>query len=313
MTHKKILEVLDKFNIDHSILDNYQEPWRFYHNIDHISSMVEEGLSMGIMEDELILAIIFHDIIYDPKTSNNEERSEALFNKFIYNPEISSAILDTKTHIPSNSLSRKLIDLDLSVLNGSFDKFQSFEDKIFKEYQFVDFKIYREKRIEILKKLGVREDLLSYVRNRKPKIGVYPGSFNPFHMGHFNILEKAENIFDKIIIARGTNPEKTVSFRENLPSMIEYRQIESYEGLLTDFIKSLEYEVTVIRGLRNSTDLQSEMTQYRFLDELMPGIKMVSIFCDIEYEHISSSSLRSLSKYPNGFPLVEKYTGKSGI
>lgn len=313
MTHPKILEVLDKFNINHSILDNYQEPWRFYHNIDHIFSMIEEGLSMGIIEDELLLAIIFHDIIYDPKSDKNEERSEALFNNFIYNPKISAAILDTKTHKPSNDLSKKLIELDLSVLNGSFEKFQTFEDKIFKEYQFVDFRIYKEKRVEILKNLGVREDLLSYVRNRKPKIGVYPGSFNPFHLGHFNILEKAEDIFDKVIIARGINPEKVGSYRENLPSMINYRQIESYEGLLTDFIKSLEYDVTVIRGLRNSTDLQSEMTQYRFLDELMPGIKMVSVFCDVEYEHISSSSIRALSKYTNGVHLVEKYTGKSRI
>ena len=59
-------------------------------------------------------------------------------------------------------------------------------------------------------------------------------------------------------------------------------------------------DVTLIRGLRNSTDLQYELTQYRFLQELKPDIKVVSIFCDKEYEHISSSAIRNLSKYGKG-------------
>lgn len=136
----------------------------------------------------------------------------------------------------------------------------------------------------------------------KENIGLYPGSFNPFHLGHYNILQKAESIFDRVVIAYGQNKEKMEDgyVLPTPPEKIKNREIRLYSGLLTDFIYSLPYEITVIRGLRNSTDLQYELTQYRFLQEMMPKIKVVSIFCDKEYEHISSSAIRMLQKYGKG-------------
>jgi pantetheine-phosphate adenylyltransferase len=129
------------------------------------------------------------------------------------------------------------------------------------------------------------------------KIGLYVGSFNPFHKGHYNILEKSEKIFDKVIIGRGINTEKN-NETYALPSIVSDREIINYSGLLTDFIKTLPYEnITVIRGLRNSVDLQYEMNQYRYLQDLMPEIQMVSVFCDKEFEHISSSGIRTLTKF----------------
>lgn len=133
------------------------------------------------------------------------------------------------------------------------------------------------------------------------RIGVYPGSFNPFHRGHYNILKKAEKIFDKVILAKGINPEKEASHYQ-IPNIVLVQfNLISYDGLLTDCIKKVKSDigdnVTVIRGLRNSVDLQYEMNQYRYLQDLMPDIQMVSIFCDKEYEHISSSGIRLLSKY----------------
>ena len=133
-------------------------------------------------------------------------------------------------------------------------------------------------------------------------IALYPGSFNPFHKGHYDILLKAEKIFNIVVVARGVNPDKQKSEFE-LPELItsSFPVIE-YNGLLTncieDYKKRADFDnITVIRGLRNSTDLQYEMTQYRYLQDLMPEIQVVSIFCNKEYEHISSSGIRSLSKY----------------
>ena len=52
-----------------------------------------------------------------------------------------------------------------------------------------------------------------------------------------------------------------------------------------------------MRGLRNSTDFQYEQNQYRYIQELKPDIKIINIFCDKEFEHISSSGIRTLEKY----------------
>ncbi len=125
---------------------------------------------------------------------------------------------------------------------------------------------------------------------------MFAGSFNPFHKGHYNVLLKAEKIFDKVIIAFGDNPDKETR-KWPIPQKISNRQFENYSGLLTDFIDSLGYEVTVIRGLRNSTDFQYEQNQYRYIQELKPDIKIVNIFCDKEFEHISSSGIRTLEKF----------------
>jgi len=130
---------------------------------------------------------------------------------------------------------------------------------------------------------------------KNEKIAIYPGSFNPFHRGHYNILTKAEAIFDKVIIARGLGAGKEPSDFK-IPKVLVGKPIIEYEGLLTDLIKTLPHDdVTIIRGLRNATDLQYEITQYRFLQEFMPNIQMVSIFCDKEFEHISSSAIRYLA------------------
>lgn len=291
-----IENVLNKFNIPVTELERYNEPHRFYHTLEHINSMIYDALKQNVLTDELLLAIIFHDIIYDPKKSDNEEKSAELFYSYVNNDIVKKAILDTKTHNPSTELSKKLCELDLSILYSNYEKFVDFENKIFKEYQFVDYKIYKEKRLEILSGLNVNLDWLNYIKYRQPRIGVYAGSFNPFHKGHYDILQKSEQIFDKVIIARGVNNSKNNKLFD-LPFAIQNRQIEFYDGLLTDFIDNLGYDVTLIRGLRSSSDLLYEQTQYRFLQDLKPDIKCVLLLCDKEYEHISSSAIRSLEMY----------------
>lgn len=137
------------------------------------------------------------------------------------------------------------------------------------------------------------------------KVGVYAGSFNPFHLGHYNILEKAEKIFDKVIIVRAFNPLKKNEIVP-LPTQLNTRPVMEHDGLLTDLIKTIPFDnITLIRGLRNSVDLQHELNQYRYFQDLMPEIQVVSIFCDKEFEHISSSGIRALKHF--GDEHVEKY------
>ena len=307
ITDKK--DCLLKLGLDKDILNHYLEPHRFYHTIEHLDDVWTQLETKGFGEsDALLLATVFHDIIYDPRSATNEEDSARYFNEVFagnqaLKEEVRGIILDTKTHQPKGELSNIFSEADLNILNQSFDKLLKYEQQIFKEFQFVDYSVYREKRVEVLKTLQQNvnnpalEYLIDYVTFRKPRIAVYPGSFDPFHKGHYNILQKAEQLFDKVIIARGVNPGKEKASRD-LPEVLKYRQTATYDGLLTDLTDSLGYDITLIRGLRNGSDLQYELNQYRYLQQLSDkNISLIAIFCDMEFEHISSTGIRQLEKY----------------
>ena len=298
---------LQKLDFSDSVLNRYEEPHRFYHTTNHLLDVVEQLSKMDGFDDELFLAAVYHDAVYDPQANDNEEKSADLFLAEAKSTNLSKVqkdaiyqlIIDTKTHKASSDKSKLLIKADLNILEQPLDKLIAYEHQIFKEYQFVDYKIYLPKRIEVLTSLNVNGKLnvlIDYVTYRKPLIGIFCGSFNPFHKGHYNVLQKAEKIFDKVIISFGKNPDKKERTWE-IPKLIKNRQLAEYSGLLTDHVESFGYDLIVIRGLRNSTDFQYEQNQYRYIQELMPQIKIINIFCDKEFEHISSSGIRTLEKY----------------
>ncbi len=308
MTISDIQHRLGRLQFNPEIINLYDEPHRFYHTLQHIQEVLKSLNDADLLKhDELFLTAIFHDIVYHPKSRTNEEDSADLFMKKAKDSSLTSEqkqhikqlILDTKTHKPTVKLSEEFIAADLAIFNAPFGKLLNYETQIFKEFQSVDFLEYKPKRIEVLKKYnhqGKLDHLIDYVNSTHPHIGVFAGSFNPFHKGHYNVLQKGEKLFDKVIIAFGKNPDKTQRTWE-IPKTIYNRQLTEYNGLLTDFIDTLGYEVTVLRGLRNSTDFQYEQNQYRYIQELKPDIKIVNIFCDKEFEHISSSGIRTLEKY----------------
>lgn len=295
-TENFIKNKCENLSIPVSELERYNEPHRFYHNFEHICSMVENANKFGILTDDLFLSIVFHDIVYNPKRNDNEEESVNVLRKYISNENVEKAILETKTHNPSFELSKYLSHLDLEILKTDFKGFVEFEKNIFKEYQFVDYSVYKTERVKVLETLKVESSKIDYVNNRAVKIAVYPGSFNPFHKGHYDILKKAENVFDKVIIARGKNPDKQNELAD-LPTALEFHQVDNYEGLLTDYVSSKEYDLSIIRGLRNESDFSFEKTQYRFLKDLKPNVNVFFILSEPELEHISSSAIRQLYKF----------------
>lgn len=137
---------------------------------------------------------------------------------------------------------------------------------------------------------------------------IYPGSFNPWHEGHEDVLEKALQVFDRVIIAHGNNPEKPQTTGpfvkdEHALSKKHAHRIEFYrfDKLLVDAIKN--YEKTgipigaVIRGLRNGHDLQYEMNQQYWNEDLGLKIPIVYFITDRSLSHISSSAIRSIEKF----------------
>jgi pantetheine-phosphate adenylyltransferase len=140
-------------------------------------------------------------------------------------------------------------------------------------------------------------------------LAIYAGSFNPFHIGHLNIVEKAEKIFGEgnVLIAIGVNPEKSNS-GDSLSRALEIsdkikRPVEVYTTFLHELIEKKEaegYKVVLIRGLRNGDDLAYEDNQLKFINDFKKNIDVVFFRCDEEFQHISSSAIRNLQSFRPG-------------
>jgi pantetheine-phosphate adenylyltransferase len=140
-------------------------------------------------------------------------------------------------------------------------------------------------------------------------LAIYAGSFNPFTIGHLNIVEKAERVFDKgnVLIAIGVNPEKSNSGGDLLRSLEISekigRNVEVYTTFLHEFIEKKEsegYKVVLIRGLRNGDDLAYEDNQLKFINDFKKDIDVVFFRCDEQFKHISSSAVRNLQSFRPG-------------
>ena len=186
-------------------------------------------------------------------------------------------------------------DLDFYICEKPLKRVIEHELQWFKKHQQFSWISYQKARIDYLKKSKHSYSARLFLESYRPKIALFPGSFNPFHAGHLNILKKAEQTFDKIIIAVGQNTQKSnTKQRFKLPRDLSSYEIIHYSGLLTDCIRSVHYPVTVIRGLRNTQDFEFENMQLRYLQDTMPEVNIVYFIPDREFLHISSSGIRSL-------------------
>lgn len=137
------------------------------------------------------------------------------------------------------------------------------------------------------------------------RIAVFPGSFDPITNGHFDIIERAVPLFDKIIVAIGFNSEKKYMF--SLEKRIEFLheslkqfkniEIKKFDGLTVDFCKK-ENANFLLRGLRNPADFEFEKSIAQ-INRLMTNGKLETVFLltSAEKSYISSSIVREIMSY----------------
>ena len=145
---------------------------------------------------------------------------------------------------------------------------------------------------------------------------IFPGSFDPITIGHVEIIEKSLKIFDEIIIAIGTNPEKKYMFTENqrLNFIIKYFKNEknvkavAYEGLTFELCKKLKVKY-IVRGVRNILDFEYEKNMSEF-NRNQGQIETIIITSSNKNSHISSSLVKELIKNNSNFDHLVPHTVK---
>jgi phosphopantetheine adenylyltransferase len=88
--------------------------------------------------------------------------------------------------------------------------------------------------------------------------------------------------------------------RGELQARLCFHEVVEIPGLLTDFVEQFSLPLSVVRGVRDGTDLEAELRYARFLGELRPGTNVVWIGCEPELQHLSSSAIRELESIAPG-------------
>ena len=136
---------------------------------------------------------------------------------------------------------------------------------------------------------------------------IFPGSFDPITVGHIEIIEKSLKIFDEIIIAIGSNPDKKSMFSKNqrLNFVVKYFhkkekvKVITYDELTYKLCKKLDVKY-IVRGVRNILDFEYEKNLAEF-NRNMGEIETIIITSSNKYSHISSSLVRELIKNKSDF------------
>ena len=135
------------------------------------------------------------------------------------------------------------------------------------------------------------------------KVAVFPGSFDPFTVGHEAIVRRAFNLFDEIIIAIGANALKTSYYsldaRKEMISLVfkndSQVKVSCYEGLTVDYCKEIGSKY-LLRGLRTSADFEFERAIAQTNKVLNPNVESVFLLTVPEHSHVNSTIVRDIIK-----------------
>ena len=136
---------------------------------------------------------------------------------------------------------------------------------------------------------------------QKPKLAVYPGSFDPLTNGHVDIIERGARLFDRIVVAILVNGEKDPLFssveRKEIAEEVFGRcpnvEIETFDGLLVDYAAGREANV-IVRGLRAISDFEYEMQMALMNRRLDKLIETVFMMPDERYTYLSSRLVKEV-------------------
>ncbi len=156
------------------------------------------------------------------------------------------------------------------------------------------------------------------------KIAVYPGTFDPFTLGHLDVINRAKKITDKLYVAVANNSIKKTLFTleerlEMLKTVIGTRDgviIDTFQGLTVDYCRSRKASA-IIRGLRALSDFEYEFQMALINRKLEDEIETIFLMPSEQYTYLSSSMIKQIARLDGDIspfvpgPLIDKIRKKT--
>jgi pantetheine-phosphate adenylyltransferase len=136
-----------------------------------------------------------------------------------------------------------------------------------------------------------------------PRIAVYSGTFDPYTLGHADVVARAAGLFDELVVAVAVAHHKKTLFSlaqrvsqvEGAVHHLPHVKVLPFEGLIMDFCAAHGATV-VVRGVRNLTDFDYESQMAAMNRKLRPQVETVFLLPDAQVQCISSTLVREISK-----------------
>lgn len=136
------------------------------------------------------------------------------------------------------------------------------------------------------------------------KIAIYPGSFDPITSGHLNIIRRAANIFDRLIVCVMVNHTKSPMFtRDERVDMInrvvgdlKNVEVDSSDELLAEYAKRVG-NCVIVKGLRAGSDFENEFQMALINRKINPNLDTMFLTAEHQFTYLSSSTVKELGTY----------------
>ena len=133
------------------------------------------------------------------------------------------------------------------------------------------------------------------------RTAIYPGSFDPVTLGHWDLVQRAAKLVDRLVVAVLHNPSKSPAFTveervamlEELTTTLPHVEITSFHGLLVDFAKAQNAQV-IVRGVRAFSDFEYEFQMALMNRKLAPELETVFLMPKEKYSAVSSRLVREI-------------------